>query len=191
MQTRPTRVEESAMRLFVALPVPEPVAEALSVPYFGIPGARWMAPGPFHLTLRFLGEVAPAQALDVADALASIHLPPFPLALKGVGHFPPRGSPKVLWAGVAPSEPLLRLQQRIERAMTHAGCEPDPRRFHPHITLARLSPGTRTDRVAAFLAMYALFATEPFEVQEFGLYSSVLREEGALHVLEQAYPLEP
>ena len=45
------------MRLFVALSIPEAVAQSLMLIQGGVPGARWQAREQLHLTLRFIGEV--------------------------------------------------------------------------------------------------------------------------------------
>jgi RNA 2',3'-cyclic 3'-phosphodiesterase len=176
-------------RLFVSLELPEDVKEALGALCNDVPGARWVEPDQIHLTLRFIGEVDGLGFQDVADALASVRAAPFVLSIRGVGHFPPRGEPRVLWAGVEKSEPLVLLHDRIESALVRAGLEPERRKFAPHVSLARLR-ATPTRAVGSFLARNALFRTVPVPVDEFHLVSSRLTPKHAIHRNEGTYLLE-
>ena len=135
-------------RLFVAVDLPEAVCRRLAAFCGGVPGARWLPVEQFHLTLRFIGEVDNGAFDDIAEALDDVHIEPFSLALSGVGHFPPRGTPRVLWVGVDDGAAAVRLHDKIETRLQRLGLEPDARRFHPHITLARLkgAPLGRTAR---------------------------------------------
>lgn len=175
-------------RLFVSIELPEDEREALDDLCEDLPDARWTAFEQMHLTLAFLGEVDGARALDLDEELAAIRAPRFELRLHGVGFFPPRGEPRVLWAGFDRSEPLTTLQRQVARAAERAGCEIERRKFHPHVTLARLRDAP-PDAVAAWLASRALFRGEPFEVRSFCLFSSVLGRDGAAHSLEREYEL--
>ena len=122
-------------------------------------------------------------ALGLANAAT-----PFALRFKGVGFFPPRGLPRVVWAGVERSEPLQVLQRKIVTRLFQLGLEPDNRRFSPHLTLARLGD-TPPAKVGRWLEHNGLFAAEPFTVDRFLLYSSVLGRKGASHTVEQEYLL--
>lgn len=176
-------------RLFVAIDLPEGVRETLAGLCCGIPGARWVPKEQLHLTLRFIGEVDGAQFRDIRQGLAEIDLPSFPLGLKGLGCFPPRKAPRVLWVGVEPAEGgLIRLRNRVESTLVRLGLEPEHRKFAPHITLARLQDPP-LGRLTNFLSGNGLFAAEPFPVSEFHLYSSVLSAKGALHTIEASYRL--
>lgn len=176
-------------RLFVAVELPEAVREELGRLCGDVPGARWAEPDDMHLTLRFIGDVDGLGFEDVAGALASVRAASFEMVLRGVGHFPPRGEPRTLWAGVERSEPLTLLHDRIESALTRAGIEPERRKFHPHITLARLR-GSPARAVGSFLARHALFHTLPIPVEEFHLVSSKLTPKHAVHRTEESYRLE-
>ena len=107
-------------RLFVALPVPESVAEPLIDLADGIPGLRWVDIAQLHLTLRFIGEVDGDVGEDVAAAVASIHAPAFTLRLNGVGQFHHKKS-GALWAGVTPRDPVAALAAKVGRAVQSAG----------------------------------------------------------------------
>ena len=176
------------MRLFVALALPDNVAEGLVLLQGGVPGARWSRREQLHLTLRFIGEVDGRDAQAIDDALASIRNPRFTLELKGVGEFGGR-NPRALWAGVRDGAPVEHLQRKIESAVQRVGIAPEERRFSPHITLARLK-GAPRDRIITFLASHALYASGPFEVNSFILYSSTLSPNGSLYRAEHAYRLE-
>lgn len=176
------------MRLFVALELPPEIIGSLSALCEGVPGARWMNDDQFHLTLRFIGEVDRLAFEDIAHSLSGIEADAFELALAGVGHYPPRGAPRVLWAGVRPSKALQALQARIESAVTRAGQPPEPRKFSPHVTLARFRVAP-LDRVSTFLARHGLFATEPFAVTAFHLYSSRMAPSGSHYEIEASFPL--
>lgn len=175
-------------RLFVSLELPELVQQSLAMLCSDVPGARWVEPEQIHLTVRFIGEVDGLGFQDVEDALASVRAAPFDLALKGVGHFPPRGEPKTLWVGVEKSEPLLLLHDRIESALVRVGIERERRKFAPHVSLARLR-GTPVRAVGSFLARNALFRTDPIAIDEFHLVSSKLTPKHAVHRNEATYPL--
>ena len=110
------------------------------------------------------------------------------MGLKGVGHFPPRGEPRVLWAGVDAEPGLEMLQRRVDRAMTRLGVEPEHRKWHPHVTLGRLG-GAGGTAVIRFLQAHANLLYEPFLVTSFQIYSSILRPEGAVYTVEGSFPL--
>lgn len=175
-------------RLFVAVDLPEEIKKEVGAMGFGIPGAKWVEPEQLHLTLRFIGEVDGGVFADIREALDEVRGEPFPMRLKGFGHFPPRKPPRVLWVGVEGNEELVRLRNRIEQALVRAGLEPEHRKFSPHITLARLKE-TPLKRLTNFFAGNALYASPSFEVSEFHLYSSRLSPKGAVHTREETYPL--
>ena len=153
------------------------------------PGRPGYPPEQMHLTLRFIGEVDETRFRIIQDALAGILSKSFYLTLKGVGHFPVRGEPEVLWAGVADNENLARLRNKIETLLIRRGLEPETRKFHPHVTLARIQD-SRAPWIGQYLVDNSLFAMHEIPVQGFNLYSSRLTPGGAIHQLESYYPLE-
>jgi 2'-5' RNA ligase len=177
-------------RLFVAIDLPDDVKDLLEPLCRGVPGARWMRDRQFHLTLRFLGELEGPAARAVADALHAVRSEPFELELAGVGHFPPRGDPRVLWAGVRPSDELLEVHRQVQKVLRRTGLPPEERKFAPHISLARLHAAP-LPRVVEFLREHAGLRSDPFVVDGLQLFRSVLGHDGAQHVLEASYPLFP
>lgn len=176
------------IRLFVAVDLAEPVRQQLAGLCFGLPGAHWVTAEQMHLTLRFIGEVDGAMFRDIRDALAGVRSGSFAMQVRGLGYFPPRQSPRVLWAGVAKNDAIILLRNRVEAALVRCGLEPEGRKFSPHITLARLRD-TPLSRLTNFLAGNALFTSEPFMISEFHLYSSQLTAKGAIHQVETSYTL--
>ncbi len=174
-------------RLFVAIPMPPDVADTLDKLSHGFPDARWTDLDDLHLTLRFVGEVDHNTFYEIGELLAGVSLPPFDLELAGIGQFPPRGALRQLWVGVAPNESLERLRRRVDRCVAEAGVPPEGRKFVPHVTLARFRQPPPEHRLATFLERHSLVRLPPFPVSSFGLYSSILRSEGAEHVLEAEY----
>ena len=175
------------IRLFVALELPESLRSRLSMLQGGVPGARWATGEQLHLTLRFIGEVDGHVAHDVDDALAGIRAPAFALELAGVGEFGGK-NPRALWAGVRSSEALLHLQKKVETALQRIGLPAEERKFSPHVTLARLKAAPR-EKVVQFLTHHALFASGPFNVDHFVLFSSHLGSGGSVYHAERTYPL--
>ena len=186
------------MRLFIALSIPDATEDALREICHSVAGARFISPGNFHLTLRFMGELDSEAFCTLRNALYDIDFQPFNLTLRGVGHFPLRGIPRTLWAGaytdpIQPKgcarDPLTSLQRQIEKRVIGLGHQPDKRQFHPHVTLARLSDCRGiSERVAQFLAANSLWRTEPFVVDAFHLYSSHTKNNETHYAIEQSYP---
>jgi 2'-5' RNA ligase len=177
------------MRLFVGLDLPFELRERLAGIAGGLPGARWVPPDNYHLTLRFIGEVAPDTAEEIDLALAVLRGRGFPLALSGVGVFEKGGRAIALWAGVERSPQLDRLQAKIETALQRAGLEPLRRRFVPHVTLARLDNAV-PHRLVSYLQARSLFRTAPVSVDHFTLFSSRLGKEASVYTAEVDYGLE-
>jgi 2'-5' RNA ligase len=175
------------IRLFVALALPNPVADSLLAMQSGVPGARWSTREQLHLTLRFIGDVDERDANSIDETLATIVAPSFNLELKGVGAFGGK-NPRALWAGVAANEGLTHLQRKIESAMQRLGLAAEERKFTPHVTLARLR-GAPQGLVMDFIADHSLYASGQFEVSTFTLFSSRLTPNGSIYVAEREYPL--
>lgn len=174
-------------RLFVALEVPRNAAMSLSLLRGGLPGARWIDVENFHITLRFIGDIDGRTADEVVDRLDRIERPEFQLALSGIGSFGSK-KPHSIFAGVTQAPEMYALQAEIERICQRLGLPADPRKFTPHVTLARLR-NARTEDVARYLTGRGNFHTAPFMVNRFVLMSSKESVGGGPYLTEEVFPL--
>lgn len=172
------------LRLFVGIDLPPELKLQVSLLTAGVLGAKWVDPGNYHVTVRFIGEVGEGEAADIDEALARIRVPRFDLTLATIGHFGRR----MLWVGIERSPALQRLHEKIESALSRLGYAPEERRFTPHVTLARLT-GTTEGRLQAYLSDHALFRAAPFTVESFSLVASYLTKSGAIYEDQADYPL--
>ena len=176
-------------RLFVALRVPDPLRTAVEELQSGLRTARWLDGDGLHLTLAFIGEVEGSAQLRIEAALAGVTARALRMELHGLGCFPPRGAPRVLWTGASPKAELGALAQAVRRALGRAGWSPERRRFMPHVTIARFRRPPPAVELERYLAAHSLFRTERADVAAFHLFSSKLRSWGAQYTIEATFPL--
>ena len=175
-------------RLFTGLEIPAEIGQTLSSLRGGLPGARWIDPENYHVTLRFIGDIDGIAANEIASMLFRVNRKPFEVALQGLSSFGGK-KPRAVVASVVPSRPLIELQAELERLMQRIGLDPEGRKFTPHVTLARLRH-PEVEKVTQWLAYHALYTSTEFTVGAFGLYSSKLTSDGSVYRVEQDYPLE-
>lgn len=176
------------IRLFIALPIPQEIRPFLHRIGSSLPYAKPVPEEQIHLTLRFIGDVEGSQFIDIKQSLSSVTAASFRMSIQGVGHFPPRGKPRVIWAGAQPAKKIQSLKKKIDTCLRTCKLDPDKRKFFPHVTLARLKD-TPVKRVSEFLAGNAFLHFDEFEANCFQLYSSKLTPKGAIHTLEASYSL--
>ncbi len=145
------------MRLFIATDLDDQAHEAIDALLWrlrrrvGDRGSlKWTKPGQMHLTLAFVGE---ADEILAAKLIAAMQKPaeqsPFDVAFEGIGMFPPRGAPRIVWLGVGEgATELIALQREVAKRVTALGVELEDRAFHPHLTLGRWRDARPGDRHA-------------------------------------------
>jgi 2'-5' RNA ligase len=176
------------LRLFVALGLPPDLRGEVSRLSGGIPGAKWVPPENYHLTLRFIGEIENWRAQEVDDALAAVRGTAFELSLAGLGTFEKAGRIHALWVGAARSEALAHLQAKVETALQRIGLPPERKKFSPHVTIARTERAP-PEKVIAFVQAHNLFRAAPVRVEHFTLFSSRLGKEASVYTPEVEYDL--
>lgn len=175
-------------RLFVAILPTEPVRATLTGLLDGVARAHWTPPRQLHLTLRFLGDVTRNDRETIEQALATVRVKPFFIAVRGAGRFPPRGRPSVIWAGLEEHPHLHQLRQQIDDSLLAARVRFELRPFVPHITVARTgsaAPGA----VEQWLKRHRKFEGPAWRVDAFHLFSSELGPAGAEHHALRSYAL--
>lgn len=174
-------------RLFTGLEIPSELAFDLSLMRGGLLGARWIEPENYHITMRFIGDVDHVVARDVATSLELLHREPCEITIDGLGSFG-GDRPRAIVAKVQSSTALVEMQAEQERLMRRLGLPPEPRKFMPHITLARLR-STGPMEVADYLGQRGLFVARRFVARRFVLYSARDSVGGGPYIVEEAYPL--
>src|SRR6201987_6296636 len=101
-------------RLFTGLEIPSEIAQTLSALRGGLPGARWIDPENYHVTLRFIGDIDGAAANEIASMLFRVNRKPFEVAVQGLSSFGGKKT-RAVGANIAPSRPLIELQAELER----------------------------------------------------------------------------
>lgn len=177
------------IRLFAGLALPPDCRETLARVQGGLPGARWVPPENYHITLRFVGEMTEPDAEAIAASLDMLAHPPVTVRIAGLSFGGDSHRARTLWAEVERTPELAELQKRVESLIVASeACAPETRRYRPHVTLARLS-GVRPERLQTFLTEHALVACEPFVADAVVLYSSTLSPKGSTYVEEVRFPL--
>jgi len=176
------------LRLFVGIGFPPELKLRLSLLCSGVPGAKWVDPGNFHLTLRFIGEIGEDLAADVDDGLSRLRARRFTLQIAGTGVFGGGDKPRSLWAGIDRNSELAGLRDKVEQALIRVGLPPETRRFAPHVTLARLRDPP-IDKLRDFLVAHAQFRAAPLAVDRFSLIASFQTKSGSVYEDQADYPL--
>jgi 2'-5' RNA ligase len=174
-------------RLFVGLEIPREVGQTLSLLRGGLPGARWIDPENYHITLRFIGDIERRLADEIIEMLAGVKRPAFKARFEELSWFGGQ-KPRSVIAAINPVQPLIELQAEHERLMQRLGLEPEGRKFIPHVTLARLRHASNRD-VAQYLSTKGPLSSTVFQVENFTLFSANPYTGGGPYVPEAVYSL--
>jgi 2'-5' RNA ligase len=152
--------------------------------------ASWPRMDTAHLTLRFLGDTDSGRipGLTRAMAEAASGIAPFRLHAGGVGVFPSVKTARILWAGVkGETDRLADLHRGLGVSLLREGIQPEPGRFVPHLTLARLKGPADPSRILDMVGQYRDLRSESVLCEFMGLFASRLDRSGAVHTcLDQA-----
>lgn len=189
-----------SVRIFVAVGISaearEQLIDAVKRIRQEIPqGVQWANPDGMHLTLKFLGNIPSASVGPLLDCLGPVaeghsH---FPLRLAGLGMFPGRRKPRVLWAGVdGDLDALSGLQQASEEAINALGYPPEQRPFRPHITLGRPRRSVsdaQLSRIGSVVSVTTPPAQAGWQVGAVDVMQSELHPSGARYTVLGSAPL--
>lgn len=172
-------------RLFVCIELPDATKDVLTNLDPQLAGVHWLRRAQMHLTVSFLGDVD-AESVDVLRAkLTAIRVNSFFLRIHGVGTFPAKGTPKIVWIGIGTGHPhLFQLHKRTQEAALAAHIEPDLRPWRPHITLARCTDETKEREIRRFVKANENVEIGFVRVTSFALCSSRLTPAGSFYTRE-------
>ena len=179
-------VYHAAVRCFVALDLPTPVCNylaGLAVRFEKKGNVKWVPPDQIHLTLVFAGDVTEATVDALREVVRTAPFPALSLSLQGLGHFPPRGEPRVVWAALGGDlEALTTLQAWLEQQAQRLGVPREKRGFVPHVTLGRVrSPFGALALIDQLKSVGQTLEQKPFAPTGLVLYQSELRPSGPIH----------
>ena len=184
------------IRSFVAIELPQETRDKLIIIQEQIKQSqakvRWLNPNGIHLTLKFLGNIHPAQVDEIAGTAAREveNEPPLTLRPSGLGAFPSLRNPRVIWVGIQGEvERLRNIQTCLESTLERLGFGREQRPFRPHLTLGRLKDRRRKQRLVHAIDTLQLPEFNSFDVGEIILYKSDLRPTGAIYTKLHRMPL--
>lgn len=191
MAGKPSRDPE-ALRLFVAIPLPEDVMDLIDAalePWRTVlPMVRWVPRENWHVTMRFLGSMPPSSVPSVRERLARVAGTTAPIGTRvhGVGAFPSLRRAHVLWAGIDDDLGELAILATAIRESLASELGHEDRPFTPHVTVGRsakhpvaLQGGFGT----------TLLESERFLLEEFVLMRSRLRRPASAYERIETYPM--
>ena len=158
-------------------------------------GIQWANPDGLHLTLKFLGNIRASAIAPLLECLHAVarEATPFALQLEGLGIFPNRRKPRVLWAGVnGDLDALSRLQQVSEASINALGHPPEQRPFRPHITLGRPRRSVsdaQLSRIGQVVLTLSPPRPVPWLVDSIEVMQSELHPSGARYTILGSAPL--
>lgn len=159
------------------------------------PLVRWVPVENMHLTLKFLGDVAPSNVemlSQMVQAEANL-FPCFDFQVGGLGSFPNLKRPRVLYIGIQAPAVLEALQRGIESASRRLGYESDERGFSPHLTIGRVRQNvtsTEQQTIRRVLEQTKIDSLGTARVDSVHLYKSDLRSDGSVYTRLYSAPLK-
>jgi 2'-5' RNA ligase len=186
------------MRCFVAIALPPPVKALLVRVQEALRRAdadvKWVEEENLHLSLKFLGDLDDDAVARLKGILSveALRWPALSLRYDGIGTFPERGEPRVVWAGCGGDlETLAALAASVERAAEQLGVPRERKPFVAHLTIGRVKSGRNVKRLQAAIAVQREVPLGKDDVKEFVLYRSTLTNEGPIYESIASFPLSP
>jgi RNA 2',3'-cyclic 3'-phosphodiesterase len=191
----------SLLRAFIAVEIPPGIHQAIEKQTAPVRAAitpsliRWVAVENIHLTVKFLGDVSPANVEMLEQMLCAEvgHHSAFELEFGGLGAFPSSKRPRILWIGIQAPAGLAALQHGIEAATATLGYPGEQRPFSPHLTIGRVkqnvgSSGIQQIRTALEGTKIGTLGTA--KVTAIHLFKSDLKPSGAVYTKLFTAPLK-
>jgi len=177
------------MRLFVAIPVPDDIKQYARMMRNELgrarPDIKWVEYENYHLTLKFLGEVEGKKLAAIKRnlQLAGDSVPPFNLSAGGIGFFPNRMRPRVIWMGIKGElDQAEFLADRVDAYLADMGFEPE-NNHRLHLTLGRIRSDNGLQSMLNILdKMHGKDKLRSFRVEHFHLVESILGSAGPEYV---------
>lgn len=181
-------VNQKHIRCFVAIEIPEAIRTLLISAQEDlrkdIRGASWVKSGNIHLTLKFLGDVAPSQISVIKNGIEQVTdtRSSFSMEIGGIGAFPNLTRPRIIWAGVkSGADEVTAIAREINAGLSLHGYEPDEKRFRPHLTLARLKRRVNLKPFVDVFRQYDTINGATMVVNQIQVVQSRLRPSGAIY----------
>ena len=137
-------LSDISLRCFIAIDIPEPIKRELGdisdlLKKYDV-DIKWVPVSTIHLTVKFLGKTPEILLQKIQESLFNVVLSynPFYIKIYGVGVFPDRRHPRVVWIGTEESAALKQLTVDIESSMASLGFQKEKKDFSPHLTLGRV-----------------------------------------------------
>ena len=188
------------LRVFIAIEIPLPIRQAISAQTESLRGAlgplvRWVPVENMHLTLKFIGDISPAnvEMLEQTLTAETTGNAPFAMQIGGLGSFPTPRRARVIWIGIQAPAALESLQHGIESAAARFGYEPETRPFSPHLTIGRVRQPVRASdqqQVRAALEQTPVGALGAAEISAVHLFKSDLQPTGSIYTRLFSAPLK-
>jgi len=177
------------MRLFIAFDVSEEIKNYLKDLQNQLPsGSKLNLVTDFHMTLKFLGDVADDKVDSIKAGLSNICFSQFSAKTSELGVFPDENRIRVVWVGIEPKDKIIALQQEIESALINMF--PKDEHFHPHITLVRVKSVKDKKDFIKKLNNFTIKEIE-FPVSSFKLIKSTLTPDGPVYEDVAEFALKP
>lgn len=184
------------MRLFIAVSIPLDISRNLEdiISDLKKTGAdiKWVKSDSIHITLKFLGETEGERLPEIKSAIESLGIKKSGLEVevKGIGFFPDKKRPRVIWAGLEENTPfLVEVVSKLDSAMSTLGFERENRRFSPHLTIGRFRSNQGLAMLIDETEKMKIFSFGSFPIMEFNLYSSTLKPSGAEYKVLRSFKL--
>lgn len=184
------------LRLFIAIEIPLVLKERLNKVQQALrectTGVKWVSQDNFHVTLKFLGDTPENKYKDICEAMQQScqQFSAFTLSLQGLGTFPGKGNPKVLWVGIAGDKDiLLGLHNSLDENLTKVNLPAESRKYSPHLTLGRIKDSSDTDRLVAEVTKHKQENFGQWQATNIHLIQSTLTSSGPIYKLLETVEL--
>lgn len=149
--------------------------------------AKWVKPENLHVTLKFLGDTDDALVHDLVGVLtkAVTEFGPLQLRLNGPNAFGKR----VIVIDIDDNAgTILDLQAKIDFACSRSRFPLDKRRFHPHLTIARVRVARNAKQLLDFHLSSEIRKVE-FVLSRIVLFESIMLRSGVSYIPLETFPL--
>jgi len=189
-------VTSEKIRTFIAVKLTPEIISSISQVQEKLKGVggrvKWVEPSNVHITLKFLGNITHEQLDKVIVATREALRPngPFEVTASGLGTFPGKNNPRVIWIGIAEGkQELARLGKAIDKSLSKAGFPHEKREFSPHLTLGRVKSSEGRERLTKAIASTDASNLGGMRVEKIAIMRSQLTPAGPIYTALEAIEL--